>query len=115
MSGNVGWFSCSTGWNSGHSWPDDVNTEIGPPQAVVDAAMFGAIKLFFAMAWVDGRLKGRGCYPDVAQGQPQGTVTLTAVCATYQDNELDLGDIAAFPGRSMRDRATTHSPWSSLP
>ena len=64
---------------------------------VVDAVQTGAIKRFFVMAGCDGRRKSRHYYADFAQALPQDTVILTAGCAKYQYNKLDLGDISGIP------------------
>ena len=64
---------------------------------VVDAVKTGAIKRFFVMAGCDGRRKGRNYYADFAQAVPQNTVILTAGCAKYRYNKLDLGDIGGIP------------------
>ena len=64
---------------------------------VVDAVKTGAIKRFVVMAGCDGRQKGRGYYTEVAEQLPEGTVILTAGCAKYRYNKLDLGDIGGIP------------------
>ncbi len=64
---------------------------------VVDAVKSGAIKRFVVMAGCDGRHKTRSYYTDVAQGLPKDTVILTAGCAKYRYNKLDLGDIGGIP------------------
>ncbi len=64
---------------------------------VVDAVKTGAIKRFFVMAGCDGRMKSRNYYADFAQALPKDTVILTAGCAKYQYNKLDLGDIGGIP------------------
>ncbi len=64
---------------------------------VVDAVKTGAIKRFFVMAGCDGRMKSRSYYADFAQALPKDTVILTAGCAKYQYNKLDLGDIGGIP------------------
>ncbi len=64
---------------------------------VVDAVKSGAIKRFVVMAGCDGRQKGRGYFTDVAEQLPEGTVILTAGCAKYRYNKLDLGDIGGIP------------------
>lgn len=64
---------------------------------VVDAVKTGAIKRFFVMAGCDGRMKSRDYYADFAQALPKDTVILTAGCAKYQYNKLDLGDIGGIP------------------
>ncbi|WNF35159.1 hydroxylamine reductase [Bacillaceae bacterium IKA-2] len=64
---------------------------------VVDAVKSGAIKQFFVMAGCDGRMKSRDYYTDFAQALPQDTIILTAGCAKYRYNKLELGDIGGIP------------------
>jgi len=64
---------------------------------VIAAVKSGAIKRFVVMAGCDGRQKGRQYFTDVAQGLPEGTVILTAGCAKYRYNKLQLGDIGGIP------------------
>ncbi|MCK8060903.1 MULTISPECIES: hydroxylamine reductase [unclassified Fusibacter] len=64
---------------------------------VVDAVKTGAIKQFFVMAGCDGRMKSRDYYTEFAQEIPKDTVILTAGCAKYKYNKLDLGDIGGIP------------------
>ncbi|MDO0823352.1 hydroxylamine reductase [Desulfosporosinus nitroreducens] len=64
---------------------------------VVEAVKTGAIKRFFVMAGCDGRMKSRNYYAEFAQALPKDTVILTAGCAKYQYNKLDLGDIGGIP------------------
>lgn len=64
---------------------------------VVEAVKSGAIKRFVVMAGCDGRMKSREYFSDVAQGLPEGTVILTAGCAKYRYNKLNLGDIGGIP------------------
>lgn len=64
---------------------------------VVDAVKTGAIKKFFVMAGCDGRMKDRTYYTDFAEALPKDTVILTAGCAKYRYNKLNLGDIGGIP------------------
>ncbi len=64
---------------------------------VVDAVKSGAIKKFFVMAGCDGRMKDRDYYTDFAAKLPKDTVILTAGCAKYRYNKLQLGDIGGIP------------------
>lgn len=64
---------------------------------VVEAVKTGAIKKFFVMAGCDGRAKSRDYYTDFAKALPKDTVILTAGCAKYKYNKLDLGDINGIP------------------
>jgi len=64
---------------------------------VVEAVKSGAIKRFVVMAGCDGRHKTRQYYTEMAQSLPHDTVILTAGCAKYRYNKLDLGDIGGIP------------------
>jgi hydroxylamine reductase len=64
---------------------------------VIDAVKSGAIKRFIVMAGCDGRHKSRTYFTEVAQKLPTDTVILTAGCAKYRYNKLDLGDIGGIP------------------
>ena len=64
---------------------------------IVDAVKSGAIKKFVVMAGCDGRAKSRSYYSDFAQALPKDTVILTAGCAKYKYNKLNLGDINGIP------------------
>ena len=64
---------------------------------VVEAVKTGAIKKFVVMAGCDGRAKSRNYYTDFAKALPKDTVILTAGCAKYKYNKLDLGDIGGIP------------------
>lgn len=65
--------------------------------AVVDAVKAGSIKKFVVMAGCDGRHKSREYFTDIAEGLPEDSVILTAGCAKYRYNKLDLGDIGGIP------------------
>ncbi|MDK2828840.1 MAG: hydroxylamine reductase [Clostridium butyricum] len=64
---------------------------------VVEAVKSGAIKKFVVMAGCDGRASKRNYYTDFAKALPKDTVILTAGCAKYKYNKLDLGDIGGIP------------------
>lgn len=64
---------------------------------VLEAVKSGAIKKFVVMAGCDGRAKSRNYYTDFAKALPKDTVILTAGCAKYKYNKLDLGDIGGIP------------------
>ena len=64
---------------------------------VVGAVKSGAIKKFFVMAGCDGRQKSRSYYTEFAEALPKDTVILTAGCAKYRYNKLNLGDINGIP------------------
>jgi hydroxylamine reductase len=64
---------------------------------VIEAVKSGAIKRFIVMAGCDGRHKTRDYYTKVAQKLPKDAVILTAGCAKYKYNKLDLGEIGGIP------------------
>lgn len=64
---------------------------------VVDAVKSGAIKKFVVMAGCDGRMTSRNYYTDFATQLPNDSVILTAGCAKYRYNKLQLGDIEGIP------------------
>jgi hydroxylamine reductase len=64
---------------------------------VVEAVKSGAVKKFFVMAGCDGRMKSRNYYTEFAEKLPKDTIILTAGCAKYRYNKLNLGDIGGIP------------------
>ena len=64
---------------------------------VVEAVKSGAVKKFFVMAGCDGRMKDRDYYTQFAEQLPKDTIILTAGCAKYRYNKLNLGDIGGIP------------------
>ncbi len=72
-------------------------TVLGVADKVVEAVKSGAIKRFFVMAGCDGRHKSREYYTEFAKKLPNDTIILTAGCAKYRYNMLDLGDIGGIP------------------
>ena len=64
---------------------------------VVEAVKSGAVKKFFVMAGCDGRMKSREYYTEFAEKLPKDTIILTAGCAKYRYNKLDLRDIGGIP------------------
>ena len=64
---------------------------------VVGAIKSGAIKKFAVMAGCDGRQSSRNYYTEFAKALPADTIILTAGCAKYKYNKLDLGDIGGIP------------------
>ncbi|WP_220482650.1 hydroxylamine reductase [Fontibacillus panacisegetis] len=73
------------------------NTVTSIADQVVEAVKTGDIQRFFVMAGCDGRMKSRQYYTEFAQQLPRDTVILTAGCAKYKYNKLDLGDIGGIP------------------
>ncbi|MDP8259292.1 MAG: hydroxylamine reductase [Candidatus Aadella gelida] len=64
---------------------------------VIEAVKSGVIKKFVVMAGCDGRQKGRSYYTEFAKALPKDTVILTAGCAKYRYNKLNLGDVGGIP------------------
>ena len=64
---------------------------------IVNAVQSGAIKKFVVMAGCDGRAKSRNYYTEFAKALPHDAVILTAGCAKYKYNKLNLGDIGGIP------------------
>lgn len=64
---------------------------------IIDAVKTGKISRFMVMAGCDGRHKERAYYTEFAKALPKDTVILTAGCAKYRYNKLDLGDIGGIP------------------
>ena len=73
------------------------STVLSLADKVVDAVKAGKIKKFFVMAGCDGRMRSREYYTEFAGNLPQDTVILTAGCAKYRYNKLNLGDIDGIP------------------
>ncbi|MBN2563369.1 MAG: hydroxylamine reductase [Phycisphaerae bacterium] len=64
---------------------------------VVEAVKSGAIKRFIVMAGCDGRHQSRDYFTEVARNLPKDAVILTAGCAKYRYNKLDLGTVGGIP------------------
>lgn len=73
------------------------NQVIALADKVVAAVKSGAVKRFVVMAGCDGRHKSREYFTEVAKNLPQDTIILTAGCAKYRYNKLNLGDIGGIP------------------
>ncbi len=83
-----------TGTITGGFAHDQVAALAGP---IAEAIKSGAIRKFVVMAGCDGRMKGRDYYEDFAKALPKDTVILTAGCAKFRYNKLNLGDIGGIP------------------
>ena len=73
------------------------NTVMSVADKVIDAVKSGAIKRFVVMAGCDGRHRTRDYYTELAEKLPEDHVILTAGCAKYRYNKLNLGDIGGIP------------------
>lgn len=73
------------------------NQVLALADSIVEAVKSGAIKKFVVMAGCDGRAKARNYYTDFAKALPKDAVILTAGCAKYKYNKLNLGDINGIP------------------
>jgi hydroxylamine reductase len=73
------------------------NATLSVADKIIDAIKNEDIKRFVVMAGCDGRNKNRQYYTDFANSLSKDTVILTAGCAKYRYNKLDLGDIKGIP------------------
>jgi len=73
------------------------STILGLADKIVEAIKTGAIKKFIVMGGCDGRQKEREQYTQKAENLPKDNVILTAGCAKYRYNMLDMGDIGGIP------------------
>ncbi len=73
------------------------NSVLSNADKIVNAVKAGKIKKFIVMAGCDGRHKERQYYTDFAEALPQDSVILTAGCAKYRYNKLNLGEIDGIP------------------
>lgn len=64
---------------------------------VIDLIKQGKIRKFVVMAGCDGRMPSRKYYTEFAEALPHDCVILTAGCAKYRYNKLQLGDIEGVP------------------
>ena len=64
---------------------------------VVELVKNGKIRKFIVMAGCDGRMRSRDYYTEFAKELKDDTVILTAGCAKYKYNKLNLGDIEGVP------------------
>jgi len=69
----------------------------GMADRIVAAVKAGKIGSFVVMAGCDGRHADRDYYTRFAEALPDDAVILTAGCAKYRYNKLDLGDIDGIP------------------
>jgi len=73
------------------------NQVLSLAEKIIEAIKSGAIKRFIVMAGCDGRAPSRSYFTEVAESLPKDTVILTAGCAKYRYNKLNLGDIGGIP------------------
>ena len=66
-------------------------------EPIVNAVKSGDIRKFVVMGGCDGRHKNRDYYTEFAKALPKDVVILTAGCAKYRYNKLNLGDIQGIP------------------
>ena len=64
---------------------------------IIDLIKRGKIRKFVVMAGCDGRFPSRAYYTKFAEALPDDCVILTAGCAKYRYNKLQLGDIEGVP------------------
>lgn len=73
------------------------NQVLALADTVIENIKSGAIKRFVVMAGCDGRMNSRNYYTEFAEKLPKDTIILTAGCAKYKYNKLNLGDINGIP------------------
>ena len=73
------------------------NAVLSVADKVIEAVKAGQISRFIVMAGCDGRHASRDYYTDFAKQLPDDAIILTAGCAKYRYNKLDLGDIGGIP------------------
>ncbi len=73
------------------------NQVLALADSIVEAVRSGAVRRFVVMAGCDGRFASRSYYTDFAKALPEDTVILTAGCAKYRYNKLNLGEIGGIP------------------
>ena len=73
------------------------NTVLENAGAIVEAVKNGAIKHFFLVAGCDGAKPGRNYYTEFVKQTPDDSIILTLACGKYRFNDLNLGNIGAFP------------------
>ncbi len=64
---------------------------------IIELIKAGKIRKFVVMAGCDGRFPSREYYTEFARKLPHDCVILTAGCAKYRYNKLQLGDIEGVP------------------
>ena len=73
------------------------NQVIALADKVIEAVKSGAVKRFVVMAGCDGRQKSRNYFTEVAEELPDDAIIMTAGCAKFRYNKLNLGDIGGIP------------------
>lgn len=73
------------------------NQVLALADTVIENIKSGAIRKFVVMAGCDGRMASRNYYTEFAEKLPKDTIILTAGCAKYKYNKLNLGDINGIP------------------
>ena len=64
---------------------------------IIAAIKSGAIRRIIIMAGCDGRHSNREYYTALAQNLPADTIIMTAGCAKFRYNKLQLGEINGIP------------------
>lgn len=73
------------------------NALLSKADEIIEGIQSGDIRGFVVMAGCDGRHSSRDYYRDVARELPEDTIILTAGCAKFRYNKLDLGTINGIP------------------
>ncbi|PSQ41126.1 hydroxylamine reductase [Halobacteriales archaeon SW_12_71_31] len=70
---------------------------LGRIDEIVDGIRAGDVRGFVVMGGCDGRDVAREYYTDLARELPEDVLILTAGCAKYRYNKLDLSDVNGIP------------------
>ncbi|MFW5955779.1 MAG: hydroxylamine reductase [Halorhabdus sp.] len=73
------------------------NAVLERADAVIEGLQNGDIRGFVVMGGCDGHHAAREYYTELAKELPEDVIILTAGCAKYRYNKLDLGDINGIP------------------
>jgi len=73
------------------------NAVLDRAEDIIEAIQAGDIRGFVVMGGCDGRHPERDYYTEMAESLPEDVIILTAGCAKYRYNKLDLGDIGGIP------------------
>ena len=79
---------------------------------IVDAVKSGAIRHFFLVAGCDGARAGRNYYTEFVKQTPSDSIVLTLACGKYRFNDLELGNIGAFP--RLMDMGQCNDAYSAI-
>ena len=88
------------------------NAVLSSAGEIVDAVKSGAIRHFFLVAGCDGARAGRNYYTEFVKQTPSDSIVLTLACGKYRFNDLELGNIGAFP--RLMDMGQCNDAYSAI-